>query len=190
MSTLNVLISLSPPDHCSQDLLLRSRVMSFYENKNLQLLKSYCVFERSTPFTTLPKVTLCVIVCNELNKPWLLSRKSIFNLLSSILFQVMAWCRQATSHYLSQCWPRSMSPYGVIRPQWLKFSICLQMSNSNVKIDRLYLTYWSIGTEPLVTPIMITVNQSTVWDHWRCICYLNIYLHKKAKCVCKHSGRN
>ena len=25
---------------------------------------------------------------------------------------VMAWCRQATSHYLSQCWPRSMSPYG------------------------------------------------------------------------------
>ena len=27
----------------------------------------------------------------------------------STLVQVMAWCRQATSHYLSQCWPRSMS---------------------------------------------------------------------------------
>ena len=26
----------------------------------------------------------------------------------STLVQVMAWCRQATSHYLSQCWPRSM----------------------------------------------------------------------------------
>ena len=25
----------------------------------------------------------------------------------STLVQVMAWCRQATSHYLSQCWPRS-----------------------------------------------------------------------------------
>ena len=42
----------------------------------------------------------------------------------STLVQVMAWCRQswccqATSHYLSQCWPRSMSPYGVTRPQWL-----------------------------------------------------------------------
>ena len=24
--------------------------------------------------------------------------------------QVMAWCHQATSHYLSQCWPRSLSP--------------------------------------------------------------------------------
>ena len=30
---------------------------------------------------------------------------------------VMVWCRQATSHYLSQCWPRSMSPNGVTRPQ-------------------------------------------------------------------------
>ena len=29
----------------------------------------------------------------------------------SKLVQVMAWCRQATSHYQSQCWPRSMSPY-------------------------------------------------------------------------------
>ena len=33
------------------------------------------------------------------------------------LVQVMAWCRQAQSHYLSQWWPRSMSPNGVIRPQ-------------------------------------------------------------------------
>ena len=37
----------------------------------------------------------------------------------STLVQVMAWCCQATSHYLSQCWPRSMSPYGVTRPQWV-----------------------------------------------------------------------
>ena len=33
--------------------------------------------------------------------------------------QVMAWCRQATIHYLSQCWPSSMSPYGITRPQWI-----------------------------------------------------------------------
>ena len=37
----------------------------------------------------------------------------------STLVQIMAWCRQATSHYLSQCWPRSLSPYGVTRPQWV-----------------------------------------------------------------------
>ena len=38
----------------------------------------------------------------------------------STLVQVMAWCCQATSHYLNLCWPRSMSPYGVARPQWVK----------------------------------------------------------------------
>ena len=31
------------------------------------------------------------------------------------LVQVMAWCRQAASHYLSQCWPRSMSPNAVFK---------------------------------------------------------------------------
>ena len=40
----------------------------------------------------------------------------------STLVQVMAWCRQATSHNLSQCWPRSISPNGVTQPQWVKSS--------------------------------------------------------------------
>ena len=36
----------------------------------------------------------------------------------STLIQVMAWCRQAISHYhLRQCWPRPMLPYGVSRLQ-------------------------------------------------------------------------
>ena len=35
----------------------------------------------------------------------------------STLDQVMAWCHQAPSHYLSQRWPRCMSPYGVTTPQ-------------------------------------------------------------------------
>ena len=30
-----------------------------------------------------------------------------------LLFQVKVWCRQTTSHYLNQYWPRCMSPYGV-----------------------------------------------------------------------------
>ena len=40
----------------------------------------------------------------------------------STLVQVMAWCRQATSHYLGQCWSISMSPYGVTKPQWVKIN--------------------------------------------------------------------
>ena len=43
----------------------------------------------------------------------------------------MTWCRQATSHYLSQCWPRSMWPYGVTRPQWVK------------TVATAWLMYWS-----------------------------------------------
>ena len=31
----------------------------------------------------------------------------------STLGQLMAWCRQATSHYLSRCWSRWLLPYGV-----------------------------------------------------------------------------
>ena len=31
----------------------------------------------------------------------------------STMVQVMAWCRQATSHYLSQCWLRSMPIYAM-----------------------------------------------------------------------------
>ena len=38
----------------------------------------------------------------------------------STLVQVMAWCLQATSHYLSHCWPCSMLPYGITRPHWVK----------------------------------------------------------------------
>ena len=35
----------------------------------------------------------------------------------STLVQIMAWCSQATSHYLNQCWPRCLLLYGVTRPQ-------------------------------------------------------------------------
>ena len=41
----------------------------------------------------------------------------------STLVHVMAWCHQATSHYLSQCWTRSLAPYGVIRPQWVNSAV-------------------------------------------------------------------
>ena len=49
--------------------------------------------------------------------------------ISGTLVQVLAWCRQATSHYLSQCWPRSMLPYGITRPQWVN-GTTLKISNS------------------------------------------------------------
>ena len=38
----------------------------------------------------------------------------------STMVQVMAWCRQAASHYLSQCWLRVMSLFGITKPPWVK----------------------------------------------------------------------
>ena len=61
----------------------------------------------------------------------------------STLVQVMAWCRQATSHYLNQCWPSSMSPYGVTRPQWvngiLENTLHIQMKFQKLIMDSVTL---------------------------------------------------
>ena len=52
----------------------------------------------------------------------------------STLVQVMAWCRQAASHYLSQCCPRSLSPYGVTRPQWVNGKCNISNGNSRKSV--------------------------------------------------------
>ena len=47
--------------------------------------------------------------------------------------QVMAWCRQASSHYLSQCSPRSSSPHGVTlghNELWWKITIADTFNSS------------------------------------------------------------
>ena len=38
----------------------------------------------------------------------------------STLVQVMAWFHEPPSHYLGQCWPRSLLPHNVTRPQRVK----------------------------------------------------------------------
>ena len=63
----------------------------------------------------------------------------------STLVQVMAWCRQATSHCLSQCWPIFMSPYGVTRPQWVKNQMWPQYvtyNNMDIILNNMYWMEW------------------------------------------------
>ena len=38
----------------------------------------------------------------------------------SVLFQVMAWCHHATSHYLNQCWPSSLTHICDSPGRWVK----------------------------------------------------------------------
>ena len=58
----------------------------------------------------------------------------------SILVEVMmAWCHQATSHYLNQCGPRTMSAYGVTGPQWVKWwDLARFHDTSKVKISFIF----------------------------------------------------
>ena len=57
----------------------------------------------------------------------------------STLIQVMAWCRWATSHYLGQYWPRSMSPHDFTRSQWIEvFSAKFHRYLSNKYVGKRY----------------------------------------------------
>ena len=63
----------------------------------------------------------------------------------STLVQVMARCRQASSHYLSQCWPRSLSPYGFTRTQWVNAYLNLDIfSNHYLQRQGQALVIWLI----------------------------------------------
>ena len=60
----------------------------------------------------------------------------------STLVQVMAWCRQATSHYLSQCWPGSVTPYDITRPQRVNCHCILHMPLS-IAGQSTIVRHWS-----------------------------------------------
>ena len=71
----------------------------------------------------------------------------------------MAWCCLATSHYLSKCWPRSLSPYGVARRQWVNYielrsdytGVCYKNFGENCFIMRL--VPHSFDNPPMQCPI-------------------------------------
>ena len=64
----------------------------------------------------------------------------------SALVQVMVWWRQATSHYLSQYWPRFMSPYGITRPQWIKCCCFTEIISSSPRLFFLSLKRLTVNT--------------------------------------------
>ena len=110
----------------------------------------------------------------------------------STLVQVMAWCRQTTNHYLSQCWPRSVSPYDVTRPQLVNhdpslctaFPHCLRKSISfPAKIQAVQLrdTYSQVG---VMSRIKSTVYCSRVFyqlfTFYQCLIYVPVTFAKIA----------
>ena len=92
----------------------------------------------------------------------------------STLVQVMAWCRQATSHYLSQCWPSSMLPYGITRPQWVNpWYIPRNVHMVHVLLCYTVVRYWPI------LPISFRVTSLTLWHLYDCPSASGVNLKKK-----------
>ena len=67
-------------------------------------------------FKLIPKIVMFRISC-EIALRWI--PEDLVNG-KSTLVQIMAWCLQATNHYLNQWWLRSVRSYGITGPQWVK----------------------------------------------------------------------
>ena len=84
----------------------------------------------------------------------------------STLAPVMAWCHQATSHYLNQCWSSSKTPYGITRPQGVnttnQYLIPLQSTFKPVP-------WWWILMRFLSTPLALCVAK--LHGRFRCITF-------------------
>ena len=84
----------------------------------------------------------------------------------STLVQVMVWCRQATSHYLSQCWLSSLSPYGVVRPQWVNDSniIWLMISHiATIKSNMTIMAWHPYDAQCMKRPVDHSLNSTWFW---------------------------
>ena len=80
---------------------------------------------------------------------WGVINANVFDTLHIDVFtlgKAMAWRRQSTSHYPSQCWRWSISSYVVTRPQWV------MMTSSNGNIFRVTGPLWGNSPVPVNSP--------------------------------------
>ena len=93
----------------------------------------------------------------------------------STLVQVMAWCHQATSHYLNQCWPRYSTPYGVTRSQWVKSSEIFEDFGTAICGIKIMTSHWIlldvISFHALDTIFLARNLSYRIWVHIVGCCY-------------------
>ena len=113
----------------------------------------------------------------------------------STLVQVMAWYSQATSHCLSQCWPRFMSQNGVTRPQWVKPCYKGSQLYQHTEARTLQLVQKKVGNSSVLA-IKLTLTHQ-IWPlyyqmnffKWKCLCLqisLNSFFSSVDFTVCLH----
>ena len=101
----------------------------------------------------------------------------------STLVQVMAWRHQATSHYLSQCWPRSLLPYGVTRPQWV---------NERIQFSHHTIFNWN-SLQNFINCLVLTNDDLWEWiwvssgqEGLKCFININILSGEKEQAISSH----
>ena len=93
------------------------------------------------------------------------------------LVGVMVWCCQVTSHYLSQCWPRFVPPYGIIRSQRLI---------SFMKSTPLCIWYLLFHKTSSLVSMMPYCSLNTLRTHTKNgqnMSYGNFKIHLQCKCL-------
>ena len=74
------------------------------------------------------------------------------------LVQVMAWCRQAGSHYLSQCLLWSMLPCGIAKPRWVKLTLIMNYYKILATLRR--------REDCEVSCVVNTIGTREKYNHW------------------------
>ena len=86
----------------------------------------------------------------------------------------MVWC-QATTHYHSQCWIRSMSPYVVIKLWWVNY-ICIAITCNQydeiprlitVRHARLYVRC-TVSLELSTSSTLVRTVECPLWSYIAC----------------------
>ena len=85
----------------------------------------------------------------------------------STLVQVMAGCCQATSHSQCQCWPRTTSPYGITRLQWVNVRIAMNVEVNFVDNDMVDMVFY----------IALTVKHLLDWYNYVFGMFVCVYVN-------------
>ena len=76
----------------------------------------------------------------------------------STFVQKMTWCRQVPSHYLNQCWLRSLSSCGVSGTQWVKQSRWIRVNGIHDLNENLWYNHYITTTNITYRCISHTVD--------------------------------
>ena len=89
------------------------------------------------------------------------------------LIEAIVCCCQAASHYLNQCWPKSLTPYGLTWPQWIN-SLWPDISIISGK-DGISLKFISKGWSSSASALINSLAPGRLWCHFKTAIFNFLY---------------